>query len=287
MSVALSADGNTAIIGGWGGEGAWVFTRSGSVWTQQGKKLVGTSAMGNARQGISVALSADGNTAIVGGWSDNSKTGAAWVFTRNGGVWTQQGKKLVGTDAVGIARQGMSVALSADGNTAILGGPGDNPWDRSVPFGLGATGAAWVFTRSGGVWTQQNKLVSTDAVARLGTSVALSADGNIAVVGGFAEEGGVALVFTRTGGQWAQDKKLVGTGAVGKSAPSVALSADGSVVIVGASNDNGGVGAAWVFTPSRGYWSQDKHPFGSGAAAKPAPSASVDSSIGRADEVIE
>jgi hypothetical protein len=80
----------------------------------------------------------------------------------------------------------MSVGLSADGNTAILGGPGDNPWDRSAPFGLGATGAAWVFTRSGGVWTQQNKLVSTGAVARLGTSVALSADGNTAIVGGFA-----------------------------------------------------------------------------------------------------
>src|SRR6516165_10078707 len=89
---------------------------------------------------MSVAVSADGNTAIVGGWSDNSKTGAAWVFTRNGGVWTQQGKKLVGTDALGSARQGMSVALPADGNTAIVGGPGDNQWDRSVPFGLGAAG---------------------------------------------------------------------------------------------------------------------------------------------------
>src|SRR4029453_625729 len=82
----------------------------------------------------SVALSADGNTAIVGGWSDNSKTGTAWVFTRSGGIWTQQGKKLVGTDSVGSARQGMSVALSADGNTAIVGGPGDNPWDRSHPL---------------------------------------------------------------------------------------------------------------------------------------------------------
>jgi hypothetical protein len=280
MSVALSADGNTAIVGGWGTEAAWVFTRSGSVWTQQGKKLIGTGAVGNARQGMSVALSSDGNTAIVGGWSDNGKTGAAWVFTRSGGVWTQQGKKLAGSDAVGSARQGMSVALSADGNTAILGGPGDNPWDRSAPFGLGAAGAAWVFSRSGGVWTQQgNKLVSPGAVGRLGTSVALSADGNIAIVGGFAEDGGVALVFTRTGGQWAQDKKLVGAGAVGKSAPSLALSADGSVVILGASNDNGGVGAAWVFTRSGSYWSQDKHPVGSGAAAKAALPASVDSSI--------
>src|SRR5262245_50390577 len=249
MSVALSADGNTAIVGSWGAEAAWVFTRSGGAWSQQGKKLVGTGAVGKARRGMSVALSADGNTAIMGGWSDNSKTGAAWVFTRSGGVWTQQGKKLVGIDAVGSARQGMSVALSADGNSAIVGGPEDNPWDRSVPFGLGAAGAAWVFTRSGGVWTQQgNKLVSTGAVGRQGTSVALSADGNIAILGGFADDGGVALVFTPNGGHWAQDKKLVGAGAVGKSAPSVALSADGSIVMVGGSNDNGGIGAAWIFT---------------------------------------
>jgi hypothetical protein len=273
MSVALSADGNTAIIGGWGSEGAWVFTRSGGAWTQQGKKLVGTDAMGSARQGTSVALSADGKTAIVGGWSDNNKIGAAWVFTRSGGVWIQQGKKLVGTDAVGSARQGMSVALSADGNTVIVGGPGDNPWDRSVPFGLGPAGAAWVFTRTGNVWTQQgNKLVGTGAVARQGTSVALSADGNIAILGGFAEDGGVASVFTRNGGQWTPDKKLIGTGAVGKSAPAVAVSADGSIVMIGGSNDNGGVGAAWVFMRSGGYWTQDKNLVGTAAVGKSAPS---------------
>jgi len=273
ISVALSADGNTAIVGGWGAEGAWVFTRSGATWTQQGKKLVGSGAVGKARQGMSVALSADGNTAIVGGWSDNGKTGAAWVFTRTRGVWTQQGKKLVSIDAVGSARQGMSVALSADGNTAIVGGPGDNPWDRSVPFGLGAAGAAWVFTRSAGVWTQQgNKLVSTGAVGRQGTSVALSADGNIAILGGFADDGGVALVFTRNGGRWTQDKKLVGAGAVGKSTPSVALSADGSIVMVGGSNDNGGIGAAWIFTRGGGYWTQDKNLVSTGSVAKSAPS---------------
>jgi hypothetical protein len=290
MSVALSADGNTAIVGSWGAEAAWVFTRSGGAWSQQGKKLVGTGAVGKARRGMSVALSADGYTAIVGGWSDNSKTGAAWVFTRNGGVWTQQGKKLVGTDAVGSARQGMSVALSADGNTAIVGGPGDNPWDRSVPFGLGAAGAAWVFTRTAGVWTQQgNKLVSTSAVGRQGTSVALSADGNIAILGGFADDGGVALVFTRSGGgHWTQDKNLVGTGAVGKSAPSVALSADGSIVMLGGSNDNGGIGAAWMFTRSGSYWTQDKNLVGTGAVGKSAPFvASPDNStimVGRSND---
>jgi len=59
---------------------------------------------------------------MVGGDGDNNFTGAAWVFTRSGGVWSQQGSKLVGTGAVGPAGQGRSVALSADGNTAIVGG---------------------------------------------------------------------------------------------------------------------------------------------------------------------
>jgi hypothetical protein len=66
-------------------------------FTQQGPKLVGTGAVGSANEGWSVALSGDGNTAIMGGSVDNSLTGAAWVYTRSNGVWTQQGSKLVGT----------------------------------------------------------------------------------------------------------------------------------------------------------------------------------------------
>jgi hypothetical protein len=74
----------------------------------------------------------------------------------------QQGRKLLGTGAVGSTNQGMSVALSADGNTAIVGGPGANNADRDQSPFVGPAGAAWVFTRSGGVWTQQgNKLVGT------------------------------------------------------------------------------------------------------------------------------
>jgi FG-GAP repeat len=101
--------------------------------TQQAK-LVGTGEVGAAVQGFSVALSADGNTAIVGGPGDNSFVGAAWVYTRSGGVWTQQ-QKLVANNAVGAAQQGLSVALSADGNTAIVGGP------------FVGIGAAWVFVQ--------------------------------------------------------------------------------------------------------------------------------------------
>jgi hypothetical protein len=123
------------------------------------------------QQGRSVALSADGNTALVGGSNDNQGVGAIWVYTRSGGLWSQQGNKLVGTGAVGTAQQGWSAALSADGDTAIVGGYSDNH-DNSGP------GAVWVYTRTGGTWSQQgNKLVGSGAVgnALQGTSVALSA----------------------------------------------------------------------------------------------------------------
>src|SRR5467141_1133612 len=248
-SVSLSADGNTAIVGGGsdnsGAGAAWVYTRAGSVWTQQGTKLVGTGGTAIANQGVSVYLSAAGNTAIMGGHSDNLSAGAAWVFTRSGGVWTQQGTKLVGGGAVGNANQGSAVAVSADGNTAIVGGSGDNS----------AAGAAWVFTRSGGVWTQQGtKLIGTGAVdpAHQGQSVSLSADGNTAFVGGPNDNSsaGAAWVFTRAGGVWTQQgTKLVGTGAVGfaSQGASVSLSADGNTAIVGGVTDNSGVGAAWMY----------------------------------------
>ena len=288
LSIALSADGDTAIVGGWRAEGLWVFTRSGGIWSQQGKKLVGSGALGSARQGTSVALSADGNTAIVGGWSDHDGTGAAWVFARSRGIWSQQGKKLVGSGAIGGARQGTSVALSADGNTALIGGPNDNPWDRSVPFGLGPAGAAWVFTRTDGIWSQQGeKLVSTGA-ARQGISVALSADGNVAIAGGLASDGGgSSSVFTRSGGVWTQGETLVSAGSVGKSSPSVALSADGRIVLLGGSNDNGGIGAAWTFAQRAGHWVQEKKLVGSGEARKATSFTATSSEagvMGRANE---
>jgi len=268
-SVSLSADGNTAIVGGRcdnpspnctsGADAvgaAWVFTRNGGIWTQQGNKLVGTGAVGAANQGGSVSLSADGNTAVVGGGGDNGNTGAVWVFTRNGGIWTQQGSKLVGAGATRPAQQGASVSLSADGNTVILGGHED---DDNV-------GAVWVFTRSGGIWSQQgNKLVGTGALGRSlqGLAVSLSADGNTAIVGGRRDnlEAGAAWVFTRNAGIWTQQgSKLVGTGAIGAVAAqqgiSVSLSGDGNTAIMGGNGDDGAVGAAWVFTRSGGVWSQ-------------------------------
>jgi hypothetical protein len=249
LSVDLSSDGNTAIVGGYGDDSSagatWVFTRNGNVWTQQGGKLVGTGAIGKAKQGVRVALSSDGSTAIVGGHYDNGGAGAVWVFTRSSGVWTQQGGKLVGTGAIGTGYQGLSVAVSSDGNTAIVG----SPYDGSD------LGAAWVFTRSGIGWTQQgSKLVGTGAIgdATQGISVALSSDGNMAIVGGEYDNFGVGAtwVFTRGSGAWSQlGNKLVGTGAIGlaRQGTSVALSGDATTTLVGGDSDNTRVGAAWVF----------------------------------------
>ena len=66
---------------------------------QQGAKLTGTGEIGDGQFGASVALSSDGNTALIGGDGDNSGAGAAWVFTRSGGAWTQQGAKLTGGES--------------------------------------------------------------------------------------------------------------------------------------------------------------------------------------------
>lgn len=260
-SVSISADGNTAVVGGPGygtNNGAiWVYTRSGGTWTQQGAVLVGTGATGGAYQGSAVSISADGNTILLGGYYDNSGQGAVWVFTRTGGIWTQQGSKLVGTGAIGAAYQGGSVSLSADGNTAIVGGDMDNS----------DTGAAWVFTRSAGIWTQQgSKLVGIGAVGRSwqGCSASISADGNTAIMGGYQDNGdvGAVWVFTRSGGTWTQQgSKLVGTGYINGAdgvlqGYSVSLSADGNTVIIGAPADNSDAGAAWIFKRSGGIWTQ-------------------------------
>ena len=190
--VALSGDGNTAIIGASddsdGIGAAWVFTRSGGLWAQQGKKLVGIGSAGWPGQGSSVALSADGNTAIVGGRFADNLAGAAWIFARSGSVWSQQGSKIVGTGAVGGALQGQSVSLSGNGSVAVVGGSDDN----------GRAGAAWVFVRSNGVWTQIGHKLAGDGsigTALQGSAVAVSADGTEAVIGGPGDNGDVGAAW--------------------------------------------------------------------------------------------
>jgi hypothetical protein len=261
VSVALSADGNTALIGGVDNNGdvgaAWVFTRSDSRWTQQGKKLTGSGEAGAGDFAYSVALSADGDTALIGGPSDHNNVGAAWVFTRSGSTWAQQGKKLTGKGESGGGQFGSSVAVSGDGDTALVGGP----------YGKADVGAAWLFRRSGSTWHPEGKrLAGSGGTNSFGFSVALSSDGNTALIGGLSRSKMVraAWVFTRSDSTWHQQRrKLADNGEVGTAefGASVALSADGNTGLFGGPYDNGnptsgGVGAAWVFTRSGSTWSQ-------------------------------
>ncbi len=256
--VALSGDGNTALIGDPGSEesagAAWVYTRSGSTWTRR-VKLTGSGETGAGQFGERVALSGDGSTALIGGFSDNNHAGAAWVFTGSGSSWSQQGSKLTGEGEVGRGEFGRSVALSGDGSTALIGGP-ENATQA---------GAAWVFTRSGATWTQQAEMQGEGEFGKgeLGTSVALSADAGTALVGGAQDDGGTgaAWVFARSGSTWAQQgAKLTGGGeesGEGTFGTSVALSSEGGIALVGAPHDDDDLGAAWMFTRSGGVWSHE------------------------------
>jgi hypothetical protein len=235
ISVALS--GETALVGADAVDSfkgaAYVFTRSGTVWSQQ-QKLTATGAAAGDQFGCSVALS--GKTAVVGALGASSYTGAAYVFTRSGSVWSQQ-QKLTATGGVAWDRLGSSVAIS--GETAVVGAWGVDS----------ETGAAYVFKRSGTVWSQQQELTATGGAGSdiFGFSVALS--GETAVVGayGVGSNTGAAYVFTRSGSAWSQQQELTATGAaVGYYfGSSVALS--GETALVGAHGVGSYKGAAYVF----------------------------------------
>jgi hypothetical protein len=258
VGVAVSADGNTAIVGAPadnGGVGAaWIFTRSGSSWVQQGPKLTATGETGKGRFGYGVSISGDGNTAIIGAPVDSSGAGSAWIFTRSGSTWSQAAQLTGGTEESGKGEFGIHVALSADASTALVGASADSS----------GNGAAFAFAASEGAWTQQGpKLTGAGetGAGHFGFSVALSETGSTALIGGGsdAEGTGAAWVFVRPATTWeAQGAKLTGTGEVGRGhvGYSVALSASGDTALVGGVADNAEAGAAWVYVRAAGVWEQ-------------------------------
>jgi hypothetical protein len=262
--LSISASGNSLLVGGdFNYNGAvWLFTRAGNNWIQQGSKIMGTGSIGsNAKQGCSISLSKYGNTAIIGGLNDGASStanpGAAWMFgcTENDFKCTALSENIklaaitTGTDpAIGPAKQGVALAISADGYTAIVGGYSDNS----------NQGAAWIYVKNGGVWTEQKKLIATGNIgpAAQGIAVAISADGNTVVSAGRLDNGGIGAVwvFTRSGTTWTQGQKLVGTGNLGNSnqGSSVAISGDASAILVGGFLDNGNTGASWLWRKNVG-----------------------------------
>ncbi len=266
VSVSLSSDGNTALIGaysktgtaGWGQGAAYVYTRSGSTWAQQAKLLASDPAASDSF-GLSVSLSSDGNTALIGAYNKSgaagASQGAAYVYTRSGTTWAQQAK-LLASDPAASDSFGLSVSLSSDGNTALIGAH-----NKSGAAGA-SQGAAYVYTRSGTTWAQQAKLLASDPAAsdNFGYSVSLSSDGNTALIGAYTKTGtaggiqGAAYVFTRSGSTWAQQAKLLASDpAIGDYfTRSVSLSSDGNTALIGAYSKTGTAGArqgaAYVFT---------------------------------------
>ncbi|HTA32323.1 MAG TPA: IPT/TIG domain-containing protein [Solirubrobacteraceae bacterium] len=229
----------------------------------------------HSRFGWSVALSADGNTALVGAPGEDDGVGAAWTFTRAANGWIQTGAKLTIPEKTLDAEScneveddqdegeepdeaesrpchfGRSVALSADGDTAVVGAPRED----------GNTGAVWTFTRTGTEWSKGTEQHSpeTQTPQRFGTSLALSADGSTLVVGAPRLGGGRVWSFTRSGSSWSSlGGAITGAGddGVGLFGQSVALSDDGQTMLVGAPNDNDGQGTAWGFSRSGSSWEE-------------------------------
>jgi len=228
--------------------------------------------------GISVALSADGNTLAIGASGEDSaatgiggnqadntafSAGAVYVFTRSGATWAQQAY-LKASNTGADDQFGISVALSGDGNTLAVGATGED----SAATGIGGdetdnstvrSGAVYVFSRSGATWTQQAyvKASNTGANDQFGISVALSGDGNTLAVGANGEDSaatgiggnqadntapdaGAVYVFSRSGATWTQQAyvKASNTGADDQFGISVALSGDGNTLAVGATGED-------------------------------------------------
>jgi hypothetical protein len=269
-SVSISGDGNTAIIGAYldddnaqGDSGsAYIFVRSDSdsPWTQQAKLTAGADAGSGDYFGYSVSVSSDGNTAIVGAHRDDdnaqSNSGSAYIFVRSGSSWTLQQKLTAGTDAGSSDYFGMNVSISGDGNTAIIGAYYDDDNAQSN------SGSVYIFVRSDGTWTQQQKLTAgTDAANSdyFGRNVSISSDGNTVIVGAYYDDdngqgnSGSAYIFVRSDGTWTQKQKLTAGADAGSSdyfGWGVSISGDGNTAIIGAYADDDGTtdsGSAYIF----------------------------------------
>lgn len=249
MSIALS--GNTALIGApykLSGYGAvYVFSFNGSTWVEQ-QRLIASDAKVNDFFGTSVALS--GASALVGEPNgSNTAPGTAYVFTLNGGTWSQQQELTASDGAVGddFSR---SVALS--GSTALIGAPYKNVG------GSRSQGAVYVFANDGSMWSQQQELTASDGAPNndFGTSVALQND--IALVGAPTKANGTAYEFTFNGTSWTQHQELTASDGAAGDQFAFGVMLSGKTALFGAPNrtigSNAQQGAAYVFMNSGGQW---------------------------------
>jgi hypothetical protein len=185
---------------------AYVFTLSGDTFSET-QKL--TASDGGLFDNFGAAVSVDGKTLVIGAngatVGANPAQGAAYVFTKSNGTWTET-QKLIADDGAAYDNFGLSVTLQ--GSTILVGSP------QAVIGGSFAQGAVYVFTNSGGTWTQTQKLTASDGAASdsFGESVAISDDN--ALIGAYGATvdshagAGAAYIFSNLSGTWSQMEKL-------------------------------------------------------------------------------
>jgi len=236
-----------------------------SYWTtggtEQQKIKAATPETGSRFGGFNHSIAIHGNTCVVGAYLEDvggTAAGAAHIFTRSGTTWTSQ-QVIDNPNPTASAQFGYSVAIH--NNTVVIGARYD---DESVTD----NGAAYVYTRSGTVWSLEQQLVSPDPKARtggerFGSSVAIEND--TCVVGtpdqwnGSTISYGAAYVFFRTGTTWADQGTLQQSGTPylnSRQGASVAIS--GETIVVGADLYNSSRGAAIVYTRSGSTWSLEQ-----------------------------
>jgi len=212
---------------------AFVFTRTETGWVQQARLTAADGAAGDTL-GASVALA--GDTAVVGVPADAQNAGmnqgSVWVFSRPGQSWIGHDVALTAADAAPFDNLGAAVAVSGD--TVIVGAPTDDV------AGNPDQGSAYVFLRSGTVWTRQAKLVAPDGAASdyFGSSVAI--DGDIAVIGARDDDvgpdinQGSAYVFVRSGSTWTQETKITVFDGAANDYFGTSVGISGETIVVGA-----------------------------------------------------
>jgi len=268
FGFCVGISGETVVVGAIGDDvganssqgSAYVFVRAGAVWSEQ-QKLTASDGAGGDQLGFSVGIS--GETIVVGARGHdvgaNGAQGSAYVFVRNGTVWSEQ-QQLTASDGAANDFFGASVAIS--GETIVASIKDDDVGAND------AQGSAYVFVRAGAVWSEQQKLTASDGAAGdfFGTSVAIS--GETIVVGALGDDIGAnadqgsAYVFVRNGTVWNEQQQLTASDGAFIDNFGQAVGISGETVVVGAHNDDiGGIsnqGSAYVFVRAGAVWSQQQ-----------------------------
>ena len=305
-SVATNSDGTVIVIGSFedsNKRGSFsIYKRDGQVWKQFGNKLVSSVFLGpKSKLGYSVAISDSGNTIAVGGPEDDNGAGSCFIFEKVSNKWVEQ-EKLTSYDFSKDSNQGVSLAISGDGDTLVIGADNSN----------GGIGSVCIWTRRNHIWSEKQSLTpEEEKTCNFGNSLSVNKEGTVIAVGSPKQGGGEGVIHIFKIGvdaKWYISKKLtidnsvdlginvdldskgttlvagcpqngcayvwkftddwnlsagklMGIGGTGKiQSCDVSISGEGDVIVIGSNGDG-----FWVFGLKDSIWSQcGKHVFGTG-----------------------